>query len=343
MQFSTAAVCASCLAITVWFAAAQTKPDTAEAHRAAAKVAAGTDLMGIYDAACPTPGAPGARGGQRGPGAAPGTGAGAARGTPRPDPPRDQWYAEPAKVFDNLYFLGTKVHESWAITTSDGIIVIDALFGYAVEPEVVEGMKKLGLDPKQIKYVIVSHGHGDHSGGAKFLQDTFQPHLVMGPLDWDMLEKGGTPANPAPKRDIEATDGMKIKLGDETVTLYITPGHTGSTISTLVPVKDGGKTHLAAEWGGTVISPRTSIPMLESYVKNAERFMDLAIGSGADVIITNHTAFDGTLLKNEALEKRKPGDPNPWIVGKDAVRRYLTVAAECGKANLIEAKALQQQ
>src|SRR5205823_8667 len=105
MKFSTAAVSATSLAITVWLATAQTKPDTAEAHRAAAKVAAGTDLMGIYDAACPAPGAPGARGGgQRGPGAAPGAAAGAGRGTPRPDPPREQWYAEPVKVFDNLYF-----------------------------------------------------------------------------------------------------------------------------------------------------------------------------------------------------------------------------------------------
>jgi metallo-beta-lactamase class B len=339
MKFSTVTLfAAGGLAMGVWIAAAQTQPDTAEAHRALAKAAAGTDLTGIYDAACPAAGADATAGAGPGRGAGRGPGAG-----PRPDPPRDQWYAEPVKVFDNLYFLGTKVHEAWAITTSDGIIVIDALFGYAVEPEVAEGLKKLGLDPKQIKYVIISHGHGDHSGGARFLQDTYQPRMVIGPLDWDMLEKGGTPANPSPKRDIEATDGMKIKLGDETLTLYITPGHTPSTISTLAPVKDGGKAHLAAEWGGTVISPRTSIPMLESYIKNAERFMDLALGSGADIIITNHTAFDGTLTKLDALQKRKPGDPNPWIVGKDAVRRYLTVAAECGKANLIEAKAMAQQ
>lgn len=137
---------------------AQQTPDTIEGHRAAAKAAAGYDLAGLYPAACPEP-APAATAG-RGRGPAP------AR---RPDPPRDQWYEEPQKVFDNLYFIGTKVHGSWAITTSDGIIVLDTLYSYAAEPEIVDGLGKVGLDPAHIKYVVISHGHGDHDAGAKLL------------------------------------------------------------------------------------------------------------------------------------------------------------------------------
>jgi metallo-beta-lactamase class B len=306
-------------------ARSQTAPDTAEAHRALAKAAAGTDLTGIYDAACPTPQPAGA-----------GRGPGRGRG-PRPTPAREEWYNEPAKVFDNLYFLGTKVHESWAVTTSDGIIVIDALYGYAAEAEITDGMKKLGLDPAKIKYVIVSHGHGDHSGGAKYLQDTYHARIILSPADWDLLARDPNNATVNPKRDMEATDGQKLTLGDTTLTLYITPGHTGGTISTLIPVKEGGKPHLAVEWGGTVISPSSPVEMLQAYVKSAQRFRDLA--TGGDVILTNHTAFDGTLLKNAALLSRKPGDPNPWIVGKETVQRYLTVAEECGKANLITAQS----
>jgi metallo-beta-lactamase class B len=246
-------------------------------------------------------------------------------------------YNEPVRVFDNLYFLGTKVHESWAVTTSDGIILIDALFGYAAEAEITDGMKKLGLDPATIKYVIVSHGHGDHSGGAKYLQDTYHARIILSPADWDLLARDPNNETINPKRDMEATDGQKVTLGDTTLRLYITPGHTGGTISTLIPVKDGGKPHLAVEWGGTVIGPSSPVPMLQAYVKSAQRFRDLAVGG--DVILTNHTAFDGTLLKNEALKNRKPNDPNPWIVGKATVERYLTVAEECGKANLIRAQA----
>ena len=63
-------------------------------------------------------------------------------------PDRATWYAQPYKVFDTLYFVGTRIHSAWALTTSDGIIVIDTLFDYAIEPEIVEGLTKLGLNPR---------------------------------------------------------------------------------------------------------------------------------------------------------------------------------------------------
>ena len=321
-----------CLSIAL-IAVGQSTPDTVDGHRAAARVAAGQDLKGVYDVACPaeTPAAPPAAAGR---GNADGKGTAVA---PRPDPPREQWYAEPVKVFDNLYFVGTKVHGAWVVSTSDGLIVIDALFSYAAQPEIEDGLRKLGLDPAKIKYVVISHGHGDHHGGAKFLQDTFHPHLILGAPDWDLVERDQR--NPQPRRDMIATDGEKLTLGDTTLTLYLTPGHTPGTISTLVPLKEGGRTHLAAEWGGTAINAGTPIPMLEAYIKSAQRFRDLAVGAGADVIIANHTAFDGTLTKLDALQKRKPGDPNPYVVGSETVKRYLTVAEECGKATLLAAQA----
>ena len=96
-------------------------------------------------------------------------------GGARRDPHRAVWYAEPFKVFDNLYWLGTKVHSSWALTDQDGIIIIDTLYDYAIEPEIIDGLKKMHLDPKDVKYVIVSHGHGDHDEGAKMLQDRGAP------------------------------------------------------------------------------------------------------------------------------------------------------------------------
>lgn len=314
------------LGLGVSIAAAQSTPDTVEGHKAAAKAAAGQDLMGVYSVVCPPDTPPPARAGR---GAAPAV---------RRDPPREQWYAEPVKVFDNLYYVGTKVHGAWAITTSDGIIVLDALFGYAAPSEIADGLKKLGLDPANIKYVIVSHGHGDHSGGARFLQDTFHPHLILSDADWRLLERDTRNAATNPRRDMIATDGEKLKLGDTTLTLYITPGHTEGTISTIIPVKDHGQPHVAVEWGGTAVSARTPIPMLEAYVKSADRFRDVAEGSGADVVITNHTAFDRALDKLDAIQKRKPGDPNPYVVGKDTVKRYLTVAEECGKATLLTAE-----
>jgi metallo-beta-lactamase class B len=276
--------------------------------------------------------------GQRGP-AAPGRAGAAPANAARQPPPREEWHAEPVKVFDNFYFIGTKEHGAWGVTTSDGLIVIDALYDYAVIDEVEGGLKKLGLDPARTKYLIITHGHGDHHGGTRYLQDKYRPRVVMGPADWDLVEKDTR--NPRPTRDVIATDGQKITVGDTTVTIYLTPGHTPSTISLLVPVKDGPRTHVAAEWGGTAFSASTSPEMLKSYINSASRFRGLAEKAGADVIFTNHTSFDGTLEKLAALPKRKPGDPHPYVVGSDAVKRYLTVAEECAKAELSSRRATQ--
>src|SRR5262245_8843151 len=102
-------------------------------------------------------------------------------------PPRDSWYAEPAKVFDDVYFVGGKIHSSWALTTREGIILIDTLFPYNSEQLIVGGMQKLGLDPKQIKYLIISHAHTDHIGGAEIIQKKFGARVVMGGTDWDTV------------------------------------------------------------------------------------------------------------------------------------------------------------
>ncbi len=306
-------------------------PDTPQAHTAAAQAAAGQDFQGALRRVCPGQPQTAAPAAGRG---APAAGRGApAAATPRQAPPTEQWHAEPMKVFDNMYFLGTKEHGAWAVSTSEGLIVIDALYDYAVIDEVEGGLKKLGLDPTKIKYLVVSHGHGDHHGGAKYLQDKYRPKVVLGPADWDLVERDTR--TPKPTRDISATDGQKITLGDTTITLYITPGHTPTTISMLVPVKDQGRPHVAASWGGTAITAGTPPETLKAYINSAARFRDVAARAGADVIFTNHTDFDRTLDKLSALAARKPGAPNPYVIGADGVKRYLTVVEECAKAMLL--------
>ena len=126
----------------------------------------------------------------RGGGAAPAVAAAPGR-RPPPAPPADSstWYAEPVKVFDNLYFVGQSEYSAWAVTTSEGIILIDTLFDYSVEEEVAGGLKKLGLDPATIRYAVVTHPHPDHHGGAKFLQDRYRTRVVMSAADWDVIDR----------------------------------------------------------------------------------------------------------------------------------------------------------
>ena len=305
----------------------------ADAHVAKARTAAGTEFAQLFDTTC----------GLVRPPAAPAAAAAPAP-APAPGPPaRATWHAEPAKVFDNLYFVGQTEYSAWAITTSDGIILMDAIFDYSVEDEVVGGLTALGLDPKQIKYVVISHAHGDHVGGARFLQDR-GARIVMSAADWDLLE-GARATFPKAKRDIVATDGQKLTLGDTTITLHVTPGHTLGTISSLIPVKDGRATHTAAYWGGTAfnwvrgpanyITPeRPAQFWFDAYAKSAQRFRGLADRAGADVLLSNHTNYDSSKTKIPALRARQAGAAHPYVIGKSSVQRFLTVAEECAQAGL---------
>ena len=154
-------------------------------------------------------------------------------------PAREAWYADSAKVFDNLYFVGGKIHSSWALTTTEGIIIIDTIYPYNSEELIVGGLQRLGLDPEAIRYVIIAHAHGDHIGGSEMLQTRYGAQVVMGEADWELVETyPNRYTNMAPKRDIVATDGMKITLGDTTVTLWETPGHTPGTLSFTFTVRD---------------------------------------------------------------------------------------------------------
>jgi metallo-beta-lactamase class B len=303
---------------------AQSSPDTTQAHCAAAKAAAGTEYASLYGrfadicAGTPQP-AQGRQGGAGGRGAA-------------QTPARETWYHAPAKVFDNLYFIGTKVHNAWALQTSDGLIVIDSLYAYATKDEQIDGLRKLGLNPATMKYLIISHGHGDHHGGAKLLQDEFGPRVVMGGPDWDLVER--TQNTPPPKRDMVAREGQKITLGDTTVTIYLTPGHTAGTLSLIIPVKDNGRPHLIATWGGTALSRATPAESFKAYVDSAVKYRALLANLGVEGMISNHSEFDDAVGKLEKLSSRKPGDPHPFLTGADSVARYMRVVEEVGRAGL---------
>jgi metallo-beta-lactamase class B len=309
------ALAALCCVGTCLFA--QNSAETVDSHLIAARNAAGFDFTGTLARLC----------------VAPPTVPGIRDVAPGPAPARDTWYIEPAKVFDNLYFVGSKIHSSWALTTSAGIILIDTLFTYNSEEEIVGGLKKLGFDPATVKYVIISHAHADHVGGTKMMQDRFGSRIVMGGPDWDSIERSvnGYPQG-KPKRDIVADDGQKITLGDTTVTIVTTPGHTPGTLSMLFTVKDGGRPINVAYSGGTAFNFPSTVANFDTYISSQKKMAAAAAASNAAILMSNHSEFDGAVTKIKMLAARKPGEPHPYELGKDAVARYFTVSSECAEA-----------
>ena len=314
--------------------AAQAPTSDVDAHIATAKAAAGQEYRATFVNLC-LPAAPRAGGpGAAGRGTAP---AGRAAAVPA-TPDRAGWYASPHKVFDNFYWLGTRQHSSWALRTSEGIIIIDTNFAWATQPEIIDGLTALGLDPRQIKYVVISHAHGDHDQGAAELQRRYGAKVVMGAADWEStLQRPASAAGGVPKRDVAvAPEGStKITLGDTTMTVVPTPGHTPGTLSYVFPVKDQGRTVMVAYSGGTLTGAfGTDGTRWDEYIASQKTIAKVAADAGATVLLSNHSEYDGAYTKARLVPvKREVGENHPFVVGADGVQRYFTVMAECAFAS----------
>ena len=320
-------------------AMAQAPASEVDAHIAAARAAAGQDYRATFVNLCLPAAAPAGGRGAAGRGGGAGGRAGGAPATPD----RTAWYASPYKVFDNLYWLGTRQHSSWALRTSDGIIIIDTNFAWATQPEIIDGLTTLGLDPREIKYVLISHAHGDHDQGAAELQRRYGARVVMGAADWEAtLQRPPTAAGGVPKRNIAVgPEGTKITLGDTAVTVVATPGHTPGTLSYVFPVKDQGRTVMVAYSGGTLTGAfGANAARWDEYVASQRRIAKIAADAGAAVMLSNHSEYDGAYTRARLVPlKREVGEDHPFIVGTDAVQRYFTVMAECALASKLRAGA----
>ena len=158
----------------------------------------------------------------------------------------------------------------------------------------------------------------------------------MGAPDWDAITKAGSMPGGVPKRDIVATDGQKVTLGDVTVTILLMPGHTLGTLSMLFPVKDNGKTLQVAYSGGMGFNFARSPERFDTYIASAKKFGDAAKAAGASIIFSNHSMYDHAWIRSRWV--RKPGETSPFVVGADGVQRYVTVLSECAKAAKLRLK-----
>jgi metallo-beta-lactamase class B len=259
---------------------------------------------------------------------------------PATAPARDEWYADSAQVFDNLYFVGGKVHSAWALKTSEGFILIDTIYPYNSEELIVGGMQRLGFDAGDIKYLIVSHAHADHIGGAEMLQNRGARVLMDGP-DWDLVEQfPNRYLTMAPTRDLEAEDGKQLTLGDTTLTMWRTPGHTPGTLSYTFTVFDRGRPVNVAYSGGTGFlfphtSPELGIRNFQTYIDSQKHIAAKAAETSATVVLSNHSVHDNAVNRIRMIPGRGDG-PHPFEIGADMVQRYFLVMEYCARAAQIK-------
>ena len=241
----------------------------------------------------------------------------------------------PFKVFDNLYYVGVGYVGSWLITTNQGLILIDTLEGaYTEQP--IEGIRKLGFDPRNIKYVILTHYHLDHTAGAARVQELTAARLAMGDADWDALTRAPNPNNERlPRRDVALKDGDTITVGSTTVKLHVLGGHTPATLGVDFTVYDAGKPYRAFMFGGAAPGPgRQAAEQFVASVNRIEQMQD-----GVQVRIVTHAWMDPEFWDRvDRLASRKPGDPHPFVA-PDVFRAWIAELKTTAATRLDEAKA----
>ena len=229
---------------------------------------------------------------------------------------------EPVKVFDNLYSVGPGYVSVWLLTTPEGNVLFDS----AQEPfvdYVINNIRKVGVDPKSIKYIVLSHGHLDHFGGAAKIQEVSGARVVAAEEDWKLIEQVGSRAGRAggppprvPKRDMVVKEGDTLTVGGQTLKFHLTPGHTPGVLTTEgIIVHDGGTRYKAIVWGGA--GYRGGLAEAEQSVESANKVAQI---TGVQVNLQIHSwAGDsgypggGVLERAVMLKSRKPGDPHPFV------------------------------
>jgi metallo-beta-lactamase class B len=241
----------------------------------------------------------------------------------------------PFKVFDNLYYVGVGYVGSWLITTNQGLILIDTLEG-AYKEHPIEAIRKLGFDPRNIKYVILTHYHLDHTAGAARIQELPGVRLVMGDADWDALAKAPNPNNERlPRRDVAVKDGDTVTVGSTTIRLHVLGGHTPATLGVDFTVYDAGKPYRAFMFGGAAPGPgRQAAEQFLGSVNRIEQMQD-----GVQVRIVTHAWMDPEFwARVDRLMSRKPGDLHPFVA-PDVFRAWIAELKTTAAARLDEAKA----
>lgn len=265
---------------------------------------------------------------------------------PRPRSERPAF--PPVRAFDNIWYFGTSEVGATVVRTSRGLVVVDALTtAEDAERVLVGGMLAASLDPAAIRYVIVTHAHGDHHGGLATLR-RHSPGLriVMSRADWDFARKPfympdgnldtAPKAPPFRAGDIRWTDRLDLSLGDTTFHLLETPGHTPGTTALVYTVRNGPRRETVAQWGG-------GSPMDRLFsTRSVKRFAALALAQGATVQWSSHSGpgFWGTVAGNGSArpgDDARAGSPsNFFLAGRPLMKRYLDVLVECKKASVLD-------
>lgn len=260
--------------------------------------------------------------------------------------PLDDWTAEagwaepfaPFNVIGNIYYVGAGGVSSYLITTPEGHFLLDG--GVAqTAPMIAANIQAMGFDITDVKYLLNSHAHFDHSGGLAGLQLRSGATMVASEADRASLEAGRIDYGPAAamqtpgvRVDRIIADGEALTLGGVTLTAHLMPGHTRGCTSWSMDVTgaDGAPHralfHCSASVGGQSIAPESYPGMVADYRSTFAKTREMS----ADVFLGNH----GSFFDLEGRRERQiAGDANAFV-DAGALQRFNDAMEQAFNAEL---------
>lgn len=256
---------------------------------------------------------------------------------------------EPFHLIGNIYYIGTDGISAYIIKTSDGLILMDT-----ATPQLTgmlkDNMAKLGFKEADIKYILNTHAHFDHTGGFAEIKKDTGAKLIAGARDKPLLEGGYYPGDeknvdigfPPVKVDRAVTEGDKVTLGDTTLTAHATPGHSPGCTSWEMTVKDGNvDRNVLFFCSGTVALNRlvdhpTHPGIIDDYRSTYAKVKAMKV----DVLLGPHPEVYGMQAKRAAM---KDGAPNPFVNPGENVSYVTGLEQDFDKALAKQTAALKPQ
>lgn len=242
------------------------------------------------------------------------------------------------RIFDNVYYVGLKRVSSYLISTSAGLVLIDA--GYPQTTDfVLNNVRAVGFDPANIKYILITHSHVDHYGGAARIKELTGARVGMSLEDWQVVERSQSGSQTQPqdrgpllKRDLILQDGDAMQIGDTVLKFYVTPGHTPGATSIEFQVKDRGKSYRALSPGG--LGMQFGREWTATFIKSIERLKQLGPW---DVLLGNHPFLMPRNLFDIKKDLETRGQrPHPAILGAAATNRWLDRVLQTAREKLAD-------
>lgn len=248
---------------------------------------------------------------------------------------RAEWNrpAKPFRVIGNIYYVGTDELGAWLIRTNRGLILLDAALEESA-PQIERNIQRMGFRVADVRILLNSHAHFDHSGGLARLKRDSGADLVSSEGDRVSLETGtylgkeSVTALDSPPVHVDriVNDGETITLGDVTMTAHITPGHTRGCTTWTMAVVERGVPHTVIFYCSTTVALNRLVPepqypgIVDDYRRSFGQLAQLS----ADVFLANHKDFFQLWEKRVRMKR---GTANPFVDAGE-LQRFVAQSRE---------------